>query len=169
MLWDSYLQCSSGDTAGLSFLPSEPKKEGNEGCWPFLWELCPAWLGQVPCSPFPSCLLSLILFPRNILRTSPVTLIMSLWVGKMAVHSCLDLREAGSMAKAGRCQGQIFFGAVVGFPSAAVLQSLTDGGCGTQILGYLYFCSCAIRAAAASGRPVPPPLGYTLVSQTIFQ
>lgn len=104
VLWASYLQCSSGDTTELSFLPPEPKKEGNEGCWPFLWELCPAWLREVPCSPFPSCLLSLILSPRNILRTSPVTLIMSLWVGKMAVHSCFDLREARSMAKAGRCQ-----------------------------------------------------------------
>lgn len=151
MLWAPYLLCSSGDTSELSFLPSEPKKEGNKGCWPFLWELCPAWLGEVPCSPFPSCLLFLILPPRNILRTSPVPLIMSLWVGEMAVHSCLDLREARSMAKAGRCQEPDPLRGCGGLPSAAVLQSLAGGG--HRHWG-LYFCSCAI-SAAASGRPAP--------------
>lgn len=139
MLWAPYLLCSSGDTSELSFLPSEPKKEGNEGCWPFLWELCPAWLGEVPCSPFPSYLLLLILPPRNILRTSPVTLIMSLWVGEMAVHSCLDLREARSMGKAGRCQEPDPLWAVVGLPSAAVLQSLAGGVWGTQTRGICIF------------------------------
>lgn len=54
--------------------------------------------------------------------------------------------------------------------SAAVLPFLISGVGGTQTLEYLYSCSCAIReAAAALGRPAPPPLGYTHVAQTIFQ
>lgn len=73
------------------------------------------------------------------------------------------------MARQAGSKSQILFGAVVGLPSAAALQSLTGGVWGTQIMGYLYFCSCAIRDAAASGRPAPLPLGYTLVAQTIFQ
>lgn len=46
---------------------------------------------------------------------------------------------------------------------------LTSGVWGTQTLGYLCSCSCAIREAAAPGRPAPPPFGYTHVAQTIFQ
>lgn len=89
--------------AELPFLPSEPRKEGSEGCWPFLWELCPAWLREVPCSPFPSCLLSLILSPRNILRTSPATLVMSLG-GRNG--STLPSRSEGNTEndRTGRCQ-----------------------------------------------------------------
>lgn len=74
------------------------------------------------------------------------------------------------MAKADRCRepGPLQ-GLWAGPPPAAILQSLTGGAWGTQTLGYLYSCSCAIREAAASGRPAPPPLGYILVAQTIFQ
>lgn len=53
--------------------------------------------------------------------------------------------------------------------SAAVPPFLTSGVWGTETLGYLYSCSCAIREAAAPGRPAPPPLGCTRVAQTIFQ
>lgn len=62
-----------------------PRRKGMKGAG-HSSGLCPAWLGEVPCSPFPSCLLSLILSPRSILRTSPATLIVSLWVGETAVH-----------------------------------------------------------------------------------
>lgn len=85
------------------------------------------------------------------------------------MHSRPHPREARSTAGQAGAKSQILFGAVVGLPSAAALQSLTGAAWGTQTLGYLYFCSCAIRDAAASGRPALPPLGYTLVAQTIFQ
>lgn len=138
-----YLLCSSGDTAELSFLPSEPKKEGNEGCWPFPWELCPAYLGEVPCPPFPSYLLSLILSPRNILRISPVTLVMSLWVGEMAVHSCFELREARSMAKAGRCQEPDPLGGCSGSSFCCCPAILGKWGTGHTDIGvfvFLFLC-----------------------------
>lgn len=46
---------------------------------------------------------------------------------------------------------------------------LPSGVWGTQTVGYLYSCSCAIRGAATPGRSAPRPLGYTHVAQTIFQ
>lgn len=110
VLWAPYLLCSAGDTSEFCFpadtsSPSclqSPQRRGMKGAGRFSGNSTQP--GLVRSLLALSFLSFLILFPRNILRTSPVTLVMSLWVGEMAVHSCLELRRARSMAKAGRCQ-----------------------------------------------------------------
>lgn len=147
-------------------MPSEPKKEGNEGCWPFLWELCPAWLGEVPCSPFPSCLLFLILPPRNIPRTSPVTLIMSLWVGEMAVQfGPVRSTKYGQGRQVPRARSSLGLWWVF---LLLLSYSPWQVGCGAhRHWGICIFVPVPLDAAA-SGRPAPPPLGYILLLRIYF-
>lgn len=105
------------------------------------------------------------------MRTSRVTLADHVSVGGRNVSTLLFGTEESMKYGQGRQvpRARPSWELWVGPAAAAVLQSLTGGAWVTQSLGCLYSCSCAIREAAASGRPTSPTLSYILVAQTIFQ
>lgn len=114
----------------------------------------------------PSFLPSLILSPpKSSWRMNCHWLLLSVWVGGSSAACLFGTRESRWRGQG----GQTLLEGAVRPGSAVVLPFLTCGVGGTQTLEYLYSCSCAIREAAAPGRPAPPPLGYTHVAQTIFQ
>lgn len=133
-----------------------------------LGERCSAWREPwSTCSSLPSALI----FPLQNVPGECITPARPVCVGGRNFYSASlfgTLWERGSAAQAGRrWEADPSEGVCV----LVLWLSHLSGqvGFGTQMLGYLYSCSCAIREAAAPGRPAPPPLGYTHVAQSIFQ
>ena len=155
-----------------ALLPASGAGEGGEAAGAVLpGELRPGWPAEGPQSPCPSFLSSRILFPQKrswrIVTRAPPVCAGGRRLCSTRVFGPREGRRRGPGRQAPR--GTPPSEGAVRPCSAAVPPFLTSGLGGTRTLGSLYSRSCAIREAAAPGRPAPPPPGYTHVAQTIFQ